>query len=65
MQGLVKSISLRKAECKTTQCLHYKTVSMQLLLLPGYSEESLCQIYGDRWLLCNKVQQKTFIQAQI
>lgn len=35
-----------------------------LLLLLGYSEEGLCQIYGDRWLLCNKIPLKTIVQLQ-
>ena len=36
----------------------YETVTLDSTgLLPsllGYGEEHLCQIYGDRWLLCNK-----------
>lgn len=36
-----------------------------LLLLLGYSEERLFHTYGDRWLLCNKIQLKTSIQLQM
>lgn len=36
-----------------------------LLLLLGYSEVRLCQIYGDRWRLCNKIQLKTSIQLHV
>lgn len=42
-------------QCKTI----HSACRLDSLLPFGYSEKHLCQLYGDRWLLCNKRQIKT------